>query len=110
MTMTPEDALRMARDSGARMVDLKFNDVFGTWQHFSVPLRAFDASVFSEGIGFDGSSIRGFQEINESDMLLIPDATTAIMDPFTADPTLSLVCDVTQPGADRVPYTRDPRF
>ncbi|HEY1389422.1 MAG TPA: type I glutamate--ammonia ligase, partial [Ktedonobacterales bacterium] len=63
-----------------------------------------------EGIGFDGSSIRGFQEINESDMLLLPDPTTAIMDPFTAEPTLSLVCDVTQPGAAREPYSRDPRY
>jgi len=109
MTMQPEDALRLARDHGARMIDLKFTDVFGTWQHFSVPLRAFEESAFAEGIGFDGSSIRGFQEINESDMLLIPDAATAIMDPFTAEPTLSLVCDVAQPGAGRVPYTRDPR-
>jgi glutamine synthetase len=109
MTMTPEDALRIARERGARMVDLKFTDVFGTWQHFSVPLRAFDESVFTEGIGFDGSSIRGFQEINESDMLLVPDPATAVLDPFTAEPTLSLVCDVTQPGAGRTPYTRDPR-
>ncbi|HEY7339391.1 MAG TPA: type I glutamate--ammonia ligase, partial [Ktedonobacterales bacterium] len=82
----------------------------GTWQHFTVPTRAIDASSFDEGIGFDGSSIRGFQEINESDMLLLPDPTTAIMDPFTAEPTLSLVCDVTQPGAAREPYSRDPRY
>jgi glutamine synthetase len=92
------------------MIDLKFTDVPGTWQHFSIPTRAIDASSFTEGIGFDGSSIRGFQEINESDMLLLPDPTTAIMDPFTAEPTLSLVCDVTQPGAAREPYSRDPRY
>ena len=110
MAMTPGQALRLAQDHGARMVDLKFTDVFGMWQHFSVPLRSFDESVFTEGIGFDGSSIRGFQEINESDMLLLPDASTAVMDPFTADPTLSLVCDVTQPGVARTPYTRDPRY
>jgi glutamine synthetase len=110
MAMTPGQALRLAQEHGARMVDLKFTDVFGMWQHFSVPLRSFDESVFKEGIGFDGSSIRGFQEINESDMLLIPDASTAVMDPFTADPTLSLVCDVTQPGVARTPYTRDPRY
>jgi glutamine synthetase len=110
MAMTPEQAMRLAQEHGARMVDLKFTDVFGLWQHFSVPLRSFDESVFTEGIGFDGSSIRGFQEINESDMLLIPDASTAVMDPFTADPTLSLVCDVTQPGVARTPYTRDPRY
>jgi glutamine synthetase len=110
MAMTPGQALKLAQDHGARMVDLKFTDVFGMWQHFSVPLRSFDESVFTEGIGFDGSSIRGFQEINESDMLLIPDASTAVMDPFTGDPTLSLVCDVTQPGVARTPYSRDPRY
>ncbi len=74
------------------------------------PVRVLDEGLFAEGIGFDGSSIRGFQEINESDMLLIPDPSTAILDPFTADPTLSLVCDVTQPGDRREPYTRDPRY
>jgi glutamine synthetase len=106
---TPADALRLARERGARMVDLKFTDLFGTWQHFSVPLRAISEESFEEGIGFDGSSIRGFQAINESDMLLLPDPSTAILDPFTAEPTLSLVCDVHQPGADREAYTRDPR-
>ncbi|MFI5272116.1 MAG: type I glutamate--ammonia ligase [Ktedonobacterales bacterium] len=110
MTMTPEDVMRMAQEKGIRMVDLKFTDVPGTWQHFSVPSRCLDSTLFAEGIGFDGSSIRGFQEINESDMLLVPDPDTAILDPFTAEPTLSLTCDVTQPGAWRDPYTRDPRF
>ncbi len=109
MPTTPEDVLRMARDKGTRMVDLKFTDLVGTWQHFSVPMPAFDEAAFSEGIGFDGSSIRGFQEINESDMLLFPDPDTAVMDPFTAEPTLSLVCDVNQPGPRPTPYTRDPR-
>ena len=110
MTMTPTDVLRMIEERGIRMVDLKFTDVPGTWQHFSIPSRALDASIFSEGIGFDGSSIRGFQAINESDMLLVPDAATAILDPFTAEPTLSLVCTVHQPGYDIAPYTRDPRY
>lgn len=110
MTRTPEDVLRMARERGARMIDFKFTDVPGTWQHFSIPTRAIDESSFTEGIGFDGSSIRGFQEINESDMLLLPDPTTAIMDPFTAEPTVSIVCDVTQPGVAREPYSRDPRY
>ena len=110
MTMTPEDVIRMAREKGVRMVDFKFTDVPGTWQHFSSPARVLDAGLFAEGIGFDGSSIRGFQEINESDMLLIPDPATAILDPFTADVTLSLVCDVTQPGTRREPYSRDPRY
>ena len=110
MTTTPDDVMRMIEERGIRMVDLKFTDVPGTWQHFSIPSRALDRSIFSEGIGFDGSSVRGFQAINESDMLLVPDATTAILDPFTAEPTLSLVCAVHQPGADIEPYTRDPRY
>jgi glutamine synthetase len=110
MTMTPDDVMRMIADKGIRMIDFKFTDVPGTWQHFSIPSRALDTSTFAEGIGFDGSSIRGFQQINESDMLLVPDPTTAILDPFTAEPTLSLVCDVAQPGARRDPYSRDPRY
>ncbi|HZC76678.1 MAG TPA: type I glutamate--ammonia ligase, partial [Ktedonobacterales bacterium] len=108
MTMTPDDVLRMVREQGIRMVDFKFTDVPGTWQHFSIPSRALEQSLFSEGIGFDGSSIRGFQEINESDMLLMPDPSSAILDPFTAEPTLSLVCNVAQPGG--AAYTRDPRY
>ncbi|HEX6797172.1 MAG TPA: type I glutamate--ammonia ligase [Ktedonobacterales bacterium] len=110
MTMTPDDVMRLAQEQGVRMVDFKFTDVPGTWQHFSVPTRVLDQALFAEGIGFDGSSIRGFQEINESDMLLVPDPATAILDPFTTVPTLSLVCDVTQPGGHRDPYTRDPRY
>ncbi|HEX6818830.1 MAG TPA: glutamine synthetase beta-grasp domain-containing protein, partial [Ktedonobacterales bacterium] len=108
--MTPDDVMRMIEERSIRMVDLKFTDVPGTWQHFSIPTRALNRSIFSEGIGFDGSSVRGFQAINESDMLLVPDASTAILDPFTAEPTLSLVCTVHQPGYDVEPYTRDPRF
>ncbi|HEX2350009.1 MAG TPA: glutamine synthetase beta-grasp domain-containing protein, partial [Ktedonobacterales bacterium] len=109
MAMTPDEVVRFAKDHGVRMVDVKFTDVPGTWQHFSVPMSSFDVAAFDEGIGFDGSSIRGFQEINESDMLLIPDPSTAILDPFTAVPTLSLICDVAQPGSLE-PYTRDPRY
>jgi glutamine synthetase len=109
MATTPADVVRMAQEKGVRMVDFKFTDVPGTWQHFSVPVRVLDEGLFAEGIGFDGSSIRGFQEINESDMLLIPDPATALLDPFTAEPTLSLVCDVAQPGR-LDPYTRDPRY
>jgi glutamine synthetase len=107
--MTPAEVFEFARGHGAKMVDFKFVDLPGTWQHFSIPMSAFDASLFDDGIGFDGSSIRGFQEINESDMLLMPDAATAIMDPFTAEPTLSLVCTVIEPGT-LTPYSRDPRF
>ncbi len=107
--MTPTEVLRFAREQGAKMVDVKFTDLPGTWQHFSVPISALDEGSFTEGLGFDGSSIRGFQEINESDMLLMPDASTAIMDPFTAVPTLSLVCNVAEPGT-KAPYSRDPRY
>ncbi|HEX9037553.1 MAG TPA: type I glutamate--ammonia ligase [Ktedonobacterales bacterium] len=109
MAKTPEEVMRFARENGVRMVDVKFVDMPGTWQHFSVPMSSFDVGAFSEGIGFDGSSIRGFQEINESDMLLIPDPSTALLDPFTAVPTLSLICDVAQPGSF-ASYSRDPRY
>ena len=92
--MTPKDVLQFAEERGAKMVDLKFVDLPGSWQHFSVPAHELKEETFVEGIPFDGSSIRGFQEINESDMLVIPDAATAIMDPFTTIPTLSLICNI----------------
>jgi glutamine synthetase len=106
--MSPSDVLRLAEEQGAKMVDFKFVDMPGTWQHFSIPLSQLDQDLFDAGIGFDGSSIRGFQEIHESDMLLMPDPTTAVMDPFGVTPTLSLICDVVEPGTLR-PYSRDPR-
>src|SRR3989440_4119374 len=110
--MTPEEVLQFAKERGAKMVDLKFVDVPGSWQHFSIPVRELRAETFVEGVPFDGSSIRGFQTINESDMLVIPDATTAIMDPFTSAPTLSLVCNIAHPGpfGPKKPYSRDPRY
>ena len=106
--MSPSDVLRLAEEQGAKMVDFKFVDMPGTWQHFTIPVSQLDQDVFSQGMGFDGSSIRGFQEIHESDMLLMPDPTTAVMDPFGATPTLSLICDVVEPGTLQ-PYSRDPR-
>jgi glutamine synthetase len=90
------------------MVDLKFTDLLGSWQHMSLPLSAFDESAFDEGLGFDGSSIRGWQGISESDMLLVPQADTAILDPFTETPTLSILCEVIDP-ITREPYGKDPR-
>jgi len=96
--MTPEEVLRFASENGTKMVDLKFVDVPGIWQHFTVPIRELEEETFVEGKAFDGSSVKGFQTINESDMLLIPDPTTAVMDPFTAIPTLSLICNVAHPG------------
>jgi glutamine synthetase len=105
----PKDVLDLAERHEAEMVDLKFTDLPGTWQHMGMALRSLDEEAFSEGIGFDGSSIRGFQEIYESDMLLMPDPTSAILDPFYEAPTISLVCTVLDP-ITREPYTRDPRY
>src|SRR6266849_3270116 len=107
--MTPKDVIKLAREKGAKIVDLRFIDVPGLWQHFSIPVAELTEELFAEGIGFDGSSIRGFQTIDESDMLLIPDSTTAQMDPFTAVPTLVLICNVKDPVTGKA-YTRDPRY
>src|SRR5256714_13574774 len=102
------EALEWARETTAKMVDLKFCDLLGTWQHMTLPLSAFDESAFDDGLGFDGSSIRGWQGIPESDMLLSPDASSAVLDPFAAAPTLSLLCEIVDP-VTREPYAKDPR-
>jgi glutamine synthetase len=91
------------------MVDLKFTDLPGTLQHVTIPVGELNADVFTEGTGFDGSSIRGFQPIHESDMLLVPDPTTAAVDPFFSIPTLSIICDIKDPGSN-TGYPRDPRW
>lgn len=107
---TPTDVMAFVKDKGIQIVDVKFTDLFGQWQHFSMPIEAFDpAAAFAEGLGFDGSSIRGFQSIEASDMILIADPATAVLDPICAAPTLSLVCDVYDP-ITREPYSRDPRY
>src|SRR6478609_7840466 len=106
---TAEDTLKSIKDKNVQMIDLRFTDLPGTWQHFSVPPSAMDADALSEGIGFDGSSIRGFQEIQESDMLVVPDPTTAFVDPFTEVPTLVLICGISDPISGQ-PYSRDPRY
>ncbi len=106
--MTPKEVLDMAKENGAKMVDLRFMDFPGLWQHFSVPIRELEESSFEDGFGFDGSSIRGWQPIHASDMLVIPDPATAKMDPFYEAPTLVLICDIADP-VTREPYTRDPR-
>jgi len=106
--MTPKEVLDMAKESGAKVVDLRFMDFPGLWQHFTVPIRELEASSFEDGYGFDGSSIRGWQPIHASDMLVVPDATTAKMDPFYEAPTLVLICNIVDP-VTREPYTRDPR-
>jgi glutamine synthetase len=106
--MTPKEVVKFAKEQGARMVDLKFMDYPGIWQHFTVPMAQLEESSFEEGFGFDGSSIRGWQAIHASDMLVIPDASTAVMDPFTETPTLSLICNIVDP-ITKEKYTRDPR-
>jgi len=106
---TPRDVIEFAREKGLQILDFKFVDLPGTWQHFSMPISELTEELFEEGVGFDGSSIRGFQTIDESDMLLIPDPTTAIVDPATSIPTLSIICNVYDP-ITRMPYTRDPRY
>ncbi len=104
-----ERVLELIRERGVEVVDVKFCDLPGTWQHFSIPAAALDKDVFKDGLGFDGSSIRGFQAINESDMLLMPDPSTAFVDPVLQVPTLSLTCDIYDP-VTLEPYSRDPRF
>jgi glutamine synthetase len=107
--MTPKQILQMIKDKGATSVDLKFMDLLGQWQHFSTPISEFqDESPFDEGLGFDGSSIRGWQSIDNSDMLVIPDPSTAVMEPFTKEPTLTMICDISDP-ITRADYSRDPR-
>lgn len=106
--MNAQEAIDFAHKYGAKMVDFKFTDLLGTWQHLTIPIGQLKASVFEEGLGFDGSSIRGWRDINESDMVIMPDSTTARMDPFTQVPTISFTCDITMPETG-VPYDRDPR-
>lgn len=105
----PSQVIEFCRHLDIKMVDLRFTDPPGTWQHFSVPADELDESMFVEGIGFDGSSIRGFQRIDESDMILVPDARSARVDPLLGVPTLLLTCDIFDP-VTRERYTRDPRY
>ncbi len=106
---SPKEVIEYAKAQKLQIVDLKFVDLPGTWQHFSIPITELEESLFTEGIGFDGSSIRGFQAIHESDMLLILDPTSATTDPVCNVPTLTVTASVFDP-ITREPYTRDPRF
>ena len=109
------DVLKFVKENNIQIIDLKFNDLPGLWQHFSIPaselleMDDITRSIWVDGIGFDGSSIRGFQKIQESDMILIPDPSTAIVDPVCEVPTLSLICDIYDP-LTRKAYSRDPRY
>ena len=105
---TPKQVLEMAKKAGAVMVDCRITDWPGSWQHCSHPIDQLTEDTFEDGYGFDGSSIRGWKAINESDMLMIPDPTTAFIDPFLKHPTLVLTCDVVDPMT-REPYSLDPR-
>ena len=107
--MTPKDVLDMAKESDAKVVDLRFMDLPGLWQHLTIPMSELDESSFEEGFGFDGSSIRGWQPIHASDMLMIPDPTTAKIDPFYKETSLVLLCNIFDP-LTLEPYSRDPRY
>ena len=105
---SPKDFFDYCKQVGAEMVDLKFCDMLGTWQHCSFPVDDWDETTFSDGIGFDGSSIRGWQEINVSDMLAIPQAETTRLEPFFKEPTVSVIADICDP-ITRATYAKDPR-
>ena len=107
--MQPKDVMALIQEKGIQAVDIRFVDLPGLWQHFTLSTKEFSEDAFEEGLGFDGSSIRGFQAIQESDMLLMPDATTAFIDPFAAAPTLVLIANVKDPVTGE-PYSRDPRY
>ncbi len=106
--MTPSEVLKFSADNGAKMLDLRFIDLPGLWQHLTVPISELSEDIFTDGIGFDGSSIRGWQAIHASDMLIIPDSETAVIDPFMKAPTLVMICDIVDP-ITRENYSRDPR-
>jgi len=106
--MTPAEALKLAEKNGAKMVDFKFIDLLGIWQHTTMPIGKLEVGTFKDGYFFDGSSIRGWQPIHASDMIFIPDPNSAVMDPFLTTPTLSLTCDIVD-AITKQPYPKDPR-
>jgi glutamine synthetase len=106
--MTPNEVVNFTAENGCRMMDLRFMDFLGTWQHITIPVSELSEDVFTEGFGFDGSSIRGWQAINASDMLIVPDPATARIDPFMSISTLVMICDIRDPVTGER-YSRDPR-
>jgi len=108
MPETPQEVLKMIQDQNIELIDLKFVDLFGIWQHCTFHRSLVDEDSFSEGIAFDGSSIRGWKAINASDMSMVPDPTTAWIDPFMEVPTLSMICTIIEPRTGEL-YERDPR-
>jgi glutamine synthetase len=107
--MTPKQVMEFVKEKNIQMVDYKFLDFIGVWQHVTVPVCEFSEDTFEDGLGFDGSSIRGWQPIHNSDMAIVPDPATARLDPFIKVPTLSLICNIFDP-ITKEGYTRDPRF
>ena len=108
MSMSANDVLKMIKDKEVKFVDLRFTDTRGKEQHVSVPAKQFTMEKFDDGHFFDGSSIAGWKGIEASDMLLMPEADTARLDPFTDETVLNITCDVVEP-ADHKGYDRDPR-
>src|SRR5215212_8860187 len=106
--MTAAEVLKYAEKNGAKMVDFKFVDLLGIWQHTTMPIAKLAEDSFKEGFFFDGSSIRGWQPIHASDMIFIPDPNSAVKDPFLTTPTLSLTCDIVD-AITKQPYPKDPR-
>ncbi|MBN1154968.1 type I glutamate--ammonia ligase [candidate division KSB1 bacterium] len=107
--MTPKDFFKFIKENDVKIIDLKFTDLLGTWQHCSFPVTAWDENTFEEGVGFDGSSIRGWQGIHNSDMVALPDATTMCLDPFFAEKTVSVLAHIVDPITKEY-YSRDPRY
>lgn len=108
MAKTAQDVLRLIKDEGIELIDLKFADLHGKWQHLTVHTDLVEEESFTEGLAFDGSSIRGWKAINESDMAMVPDPNTAWIDPFYSHKTLSLICSIQEPRSGQ-PYSRCPR-
>lgn len=109
MSYSVNDVLKLIKSKKIEIVDLRFCDLLGTWQHTSFPVSEIDAGVFKDGLGFDGSSIRIWQDINDSDMLLMPDPSTAVIDPFLSHSTLSITCDI-RDAVTKERYDKDPRY
>ncbi|HOV13417.1 MAG TPA: glutamine synthetase beta-grasp domain-containing protein, partial [Spirochaetota bacterium] len=105
---TGADVMKFCKEKDVKFVDFKFTDLLGTWQHFTIPMGEMSEDIFKDGLGFDGSSIRGWRAIDSSDMLVIPDPATAMIDPFNETTTLSIITDIEDP-ITREPYDRDPR-
>ena len=108
MAKTPQDVLRQIKDEGIELIDLKFTDLHGKWQHLTICTDLLEEESFTEGLAFDGSSIRGWKGIQASDMAMVPDANTAWVDPFYRHKTLSLICSIQEPRTGQ-PYERCPR-